>query len=327
MLISIVDELGAEKLKKELITHSSANGIHRRIIVERNFINEAINLIKQRKVETLEEVLMSGNIEEGKLVTLERTLYFKGISESVKAKRRGEIKYAEFHMRFPEFGNIEVRGSFNIEHITCSSAITRLSGKEKKFILGHVDKVSKKTIFIRPIVIADKILTDSFGINVGRMKICCIMPEEIEEFKNMKTVCPKGLDIKEMKKYPEIRIKHWFAEILNEGNVPKDSPDENSDLLTKVHLKGNRVRAAFAFKGPSTFKILKVKDMGKNGDQIVKLFKEPADIFILQHCHYVSAEVEQTLQAFAVRPLSPGYYCIIDGIDSLKILKAYNKIK
>jgi len=69
-----------------------------------------------------------------------------------------------------------------------------------------------------------------------------------------------------------------------------------------------------------------VKDLGANGNQIVRLFDEPADILILQHCHYIKAEIYKTMDAFASRFNNIRRYCIIDGIDTQRLLSAYGKL-
>jgi len=71
---------------------------------------------------------------------------------------------------------------------------------------------------------------------------------------------------------------------------------------------------------------MEMKDLGKNGDQIARLFDEPADIFILQHCHHIDSSVIKTMDAFANQINRQRKYCIINGIDTLRIFKAYNKL-
>ena len=67
-------------------------------------------------------------------------------------------------------------------------------------------------------------------------------------------------------------------------------------------------------------------ECGKNGDQIDRLFSEPAYLLILQHCHYVKTDVRNTMKAFASRINDLRYFTIIDGYDTVRLLRAYNKI-
>jgi hypothetical protein len=69
---------------------------------------------------------------------------------------------------------------------------------------------------------------------------------------------------------------------------------------------------------------MKATHLGKNGDQITRLASEPAQLLVLQHCHLVSRPVREQLRAFAVNPCAPRRYCIIDGPDTYRLLKAYD---
>jgi hypothetical protein len=62
-------------------------------------------------------------------------------------------------------------------------------------------------------------------------------------------------------------------------------------------------------------------DLGKRGDQLVRLFDEPADLLILQHCHKVETSVIRQMEALAVLPNNPRMYCVIDGADTYRILR------
>lgn len=66
-------------------------------------------------------------------------------------------------------------------------------------------------------------------------------------------------------------------------------------------------------------------DLGKNGDQINRLFAEPPELLILQHCHEITAPVRYTMRAFAQQMGNPRLFCMIDGYDTIRLLKAYNQ--
>lgn len=67
--------------------------------------------------------------------------------------------------------------------------------------------------------------------------------------------------------------------------------------------------------------------LGKNGDQIYRLANEPCQLMVVQHCHEIEPSVRATLRAFAVQPGRPRRYCIIDGRDTFRILKAYDLLE
>ncbi|WP_131116381.1 hypothetical protein [Lichenihabitans psoromatis] len=66
-------------------------------------------------------------------------------------------------------------------------------------------------------------------------------------------------------------------------------------------------------------------DLGKNGDQIDRLFSEPADLMVLQHCNEITSPVRAMMRAYATRMGQLKTYCIINGFDTLRILNAYEK--
>ena len=70
-----------------------------------------------------------------------------------------------------------------------------------------------------------------------------------------------------------------------------------------------------------------LNQLGKNNDQIYRLAQEPAELLVVQHCHDITAAVRATLRAFTVTPGALRRYCLIDGKDSFKILKAYDKLE
>jgi hypothetical protein len=90
-------------------------------------------------------------------------------------------------------------------------------------------------------------------------------------------------------------------------------------------LDGERISTAFAFKGPAKFHPMTNADLGKNGDQINRLFAEPARLLVLQHCHQITSPVRDTMRAFAQQMGNPRLFCLIDGYDTLRVLKAYGK--
>ena len=95
---------------------------------------------------------------------------------------------------------------------------------------------------------------------------------------------------------------------------------------SKFSIDGRRVTTAIAFKGPAKFKPLTVADLGKNGDQIARLFKETADFVVLQHCNKITGPVRDHMRAFATRIGQLKPFCLIDGADSVRILKHFKKL-
>jgi hypothetical protein len=128
----------------------------------------------------------------------------------------------------------------------------------------------------------------------------------------------------------ESAFKEGIKNILGEAGEFKDWGGENNDLTTtRLRLGGRRRLAAFAFKGPAQTGTLTPAKMGKNGDQIQRLFQVDADLFVLQYVGQVGENVVTQMAALAVaKSAATGRqvsYCIIDGQDTSRLLRAYPK--
>ena len=128
----------------------------------------------------------------------------------------------------------------------------------------------------------------------------------------------------------EARFKRGIASILNEEGRFQDWGGEKNDLFTtKLRLLGRRHAAAFAFKGPGTKGTLVPGKLGKNGDQLQRLFSSPATVFFVQYHGQIAQSVVEQMEEFAkARSVAVGetiYYGVIDGNDSSRLMKAYHK--
>ena len=130
---------------------------------------------------------------------------------------------------------------------------------------------------------------------------------------------------------PEEDVKVSLASIIGENFVRKDWAGEKSDLYSSnVIFKGKRMSTAFLLKGPSV-KRLTIDKCGKRGNQILRLIKEPAELFVVQHNGEIDTDVIEFLET-CVSDLSRKksvklYYSVIDGVDTARVLIAYNKLK
>jgi hypothetical protein len=129
-------------------------------------------------------------------------------------------------------------------------------------------------------------------------------------------------------KMAEAKFKNGVAKILGEHGVFKDWGGESRDLSSnQLKIDGKRKNVAFAFKGPGTTGKLTPGKMGVNGDQIQRLVRCPAEVFIVQYWDGIEDSVlEQlkdlvTLKAyFEDKEL---WYGLINGNDSARLIAAY----
>src|SRR3989344_4889834 len=98
--------------------------------------------------------------------------------------------------------------------------------------------------------------------------------------------------------YREEKIKKAFQKIVGERGLFKDWGGERSDLYTtQIVLKNARIPAAIAFKGRGTKGKLVPAKMGKNGDQIGRLFSEPAQLFLVVYNGQIDSSIISQMEA------------------------------
>ena len=134
---------------------------------------------------------------------------------------------------------------------------------------------------------------------------------------------------KGMKSVAEKTIKQAFVKIIGESGSFKDWGGEKSDLYTtRVRFAGKRVATAIAFKGKATSGKLVPAKMGKNGDQINRLFEEPAELFLIVYGGQIDPSIISQMQAFAIGKAMIGrkiHYGVVDGTDLGRLVAAYPK--
>lgn len=126
----------------------------------------------------------------------------------------------------------------------------------------------------------------------------------------------------------EESVKSGVLAVLGETGRFKDWGGERSDVFTtRLVLRGKRIPAAFALKGPAIRGKLTPAGLGKNADQIQRLFTEPADVFLVQFVGEIDSSVLAQMKTHAVAKSflerRPVYYGAIDGADTDRLIQAY----
>jgi hypothetical protein len=126
----------------------------------------------------------------------------------------------------------------------------------------------------------------------------------------------------------ENKFKASVKKLIGETGEFTDWGGEKNDLYTtRTKLRGNRYSAVFAFKGKGKKGILKPNMMGKNGDQIPRLYQTVADIYVLQYWDQVDQSVYELMYNLAVSVSAiqqrKVFYCIVDGNDTARLIAAY----
>lgn len=150
--------------------------------------------------------------------------------------------------------------------------------------------------------------------------------DEIESFEKVKEHLRVSRQHR-LSDVPEIRIKRFLMRVLAETHDFKDWGGEKNDLYTnKFRFRGSRRTAAFAIKGRATSGPLTPKKMGKNGDQIGRLFTSEAQFFFVVYHGKVDQSIHELLRAHGVARALTGsrvYYCVVDGDDLARLVTAY----
>jgi hypothetical protein len=284
-----------------------------------------VEWVKREKIPSLEELLIRGTLQTGSVFTYDGKFASRGLA----VEKPGD---ATLRLSLKEFGDSRVVViNFHADNLTTASAHGSLQGQPSVFVIAAVNCIENGEISCRPYVIGN--LVQIYGkdeLELRYRDYLQMRPEEFDSFKPVdftQRMTASDLDI--LKTVPEETVKKAFAAILGEPDVSKDWGGEECDLFgSNVLIDGQRVNVAFAFKGPSKFKPMECSDCGKNGDQIVRLFGSGAEVFVLQHCHTIRPAVKKTMAAFARAHLSVHRrFCIIDGYDTIKILRHFGYLK
>jgi len=156
-----------------------------------------------------------------------------------------------------------------------------------------------------------------------------ILPEDIDEFAKMGDVKVNSVEEWQevMSQLPEAEVKKAIAELLNDA-TKKDWGGESDDHFTaNATVSGKRRTAAFLLKGPTNFREMTLEMCGKRADQIYRIAKTSAEILVVQHSHQIGDAVRGTLRALSIQPGGrTRKYCLMDGICTYRLLKAYGKL-
>ncbi len=156
------------------------------------------------------------------------------------------------------------------------------------------------------------------------IQVTSISVDDIDSFALVRTIhdAPKPVAIS------ELAFKNGVKEILGEQGEFQDWGGEQNDLFTtRLFIGRRRLTAAFGFKGKGTSGILTPKKMGKNGDQIQRLFRSTATVFLVQYWGQVGQTIVEQMHSLATAKSAFGgrriYYGIIDGADTQRLVSAY----
>jgi len=150
--------------------------------------------------------------------------------------------------------------------------------------------------------------------------------DDIDSFNKIKKSSSKEYNLS---KISERIINEGLCRILNQDDK-KDWGGEKNDLFTNnITFNKKRKSACLILKGKATKGTLTPNKLGKNGDQVQRLFEVIADIYILVYHSDVSESIIDLMQTMAIakslRENKKIYYCIIDGRDLNRLVDSYKE--
>jgi len=200
----------------------------------------------------------------------------------------------------------------------------RFYKKNKSVIINRVKKKQFDDI-PKPMLIS----SDQINIDVN-LKNKSYTPQEltIDDIDSFSKV--RRIDKSRKRRIPEEQIKDLLKFIVGEDGKFTDWGGEINDInTTRLIIKGKRINSSFALKGKGTHPPLTQKKMGKNGDQISRLFKSPSQAFFVMYDDQITQSVldlmKELAEAKGRRERKKIYYCIIDGKDTARLFSAYKK--
>jgi hypothetical protein len=148
--------------------------------------------------------------------------------------------------------------------------------------------------------------------------------DDIDSFKGVRGVVSTTNRVE----MSEATVKEGVTSILGEEGEFKDWGGETNDVYTtRIEVSGKRRQAAFALKGPAQKGKLTPAKMGVNGDQAQRLFSATADVYVVQYVGQIAESVVELVHLLAIaRAVASGrqvFYCVIDGQDTDRLIKAY----
>jgi hypothetical protein len=304
----VLELVGVDGLSGQLRAVEELSGKLRKNAEIVTFKDALTRWLHQHNPPTLGQLLIAQEPRAGLIFTLYTNWFCKGLREAGRAIEKGKtpIPMALAYAKLDEFrGGWRIECRFHPEHLTSDSSWSELSGQKNLLVLGLITNVLDAKIEAIPVVIANPIpglgRPATLVGNHWSTKLECHV-DSIDSFIAVRNIPPvkNRRDLERLKAIPEQAIKTAFAEIVGELVVPNDWSGERSDLFSdRVVLNGSRISTAFAFKGPAQFRPMAMAQLGKNGDQIDRLFSEPADLLVLQHCHEIKTPVRAAMRAYA----------------------------
>lgn len=282
-----------------------------------------LQAIAAGQVKTLPQLAFAGELREGVPFIYYGHVTGKGFGAANKSSALSLTEKLD-----EPFAGAKLVFEFSKSGLVNDTAYSRMSGSTRLFAFGYVASRDQTTLRAVPYVVGD-LVTSGHALPSPFMTTLEMRPEDIEQFSGIDdTWIPSEAEFRRMASVSEQTIKELICHLLVEHSVPNDWGGEESDVLSaNLVVEGRRRVGAFLLKGPARFHSMKPTDLGKNGDQLYRLFNIPAQIYVVQHCHNIGAAVRKQAEAFALARsfVAPCRIVFMDGVTTARLLRAHGQ--
>ncbi|WP_219851876.1 methyltransferase [Methylibium rhizosphaerae] len=316
--------LNAERLPAHLLAALQGQDVVMSSAILSNAVGAyLLNAIAAGGVKTLQQLAFEGNLRPGVQFIYDGHVSGKGFAYANKSPA---LTLTE-KLDEPLAGK-KLVFEFSKNGLVNDTAYTRMSGSTHLFAYGYVAGIDDATIRAVPYVVGD-LVDRSAGLPSPFLPTLELRPEEIAQFAGMDDDwMPSKAEFERMRQVPEHAVKELLCGLLGEYTVPSDWGGEESDVFSaNLTVDAKRHTGAFLLKGPARFHAMKPTDLGKNGDQLYRLFNIPAQIYVVQHCHAIGAAVRKQAEAFALARtfVSPCRIVFMDGLATARLLRVHDQ--
>jgi len=250
----------------------------------------------KRQAKTVSDLVLTTSLGRMRVLQEGRRLFRNGLVNQVK--KDGEVAYEKIDF-------------FHVHKGT----ILKLSRDAKKLAAYPTKRKGERSGGV----------TIKIALERKTAKIRQITIDDIDSFSKIRGVGPNGHLPKSVS---EKKFKLGVQKVAGQPGEFKDWGGEKNDLFTtNIRIAGLRRPVAFAFKGPGTVGKLTPGKLGKNGDQIQRLFETAAEVFLIQYWAEIDESVLKQMEQLAVaKSVMTGneiLYGIVDGQDSRRLFDAY----
>ncbi|XXT15353.1 hypothetical protein WME94_34395 [Sorangium sp. So ce429] len=286
--------------------------------------------VRENPPPSIDQLLLTGAPTPGAACTIYKQFRSRGLNKAAMQRRYSStLPTLRTPIRITGAGDYIVEVPVDPARFTAASTYSHFHKRNAYlFVAGFIESVDKATVTILPCVVASALDGTIPDVSVEMVPI--IAEEHVDTIDSFSLVRseprPHPTELRALDAIPEASVKAAFGAILGEPHVPKDWGGEKSDMYSShVIIRGRRHSAAFVFKGPSKPGPMTLAHLGKNGDQLLRLSTEPAELLVLQHCDEVTPPVRELLRVIASQITRLRHHCVIDGYDTLRLLRAYGK--